>query len=57
MKRDPDDADFEPHLFDQTNGLVDLGTDTPDRVESDRDEARSPTIGGIAMLSVNRPAG
>jgi hypothetical protein len=57
MKRRADETDVEPHVFDQTNGLVDLGTSTPEDLESDRDAARNRTVSGIAMLSANRPAG
>jgi hypothetical protein len=57
MKHKVDETDVEPHVFDQTNGLVDLGVDKPEHPDSDRDEARNRAIGGIAMLSANRPAG
>ncbi|MCU1472016.1 hypothetical protein [Amnibacterium sp.] len=57
MKHETDEPDVEPHVFDQTNGLVDLGPDGPERRESGDGRVRSQTVGGIAMLSANRPAG
>lgn len=57
MKRKADETDLEPHVFDRTNGVVDLGTGKPERSEADRDALRHRTAGGIAMLSANRPAG
>lgn len=56
MKRKTDLADVEPHVFDQTNGLVDLGEQAA-LADVERDKARNQTVGGIAMLSANRPAG
>jgi len=58
MKRDrTDSTDVEPHVFDQTNGLVDRGDTPPETTASDRDADRNRTVSGIAMLSANRPAG
>ena len=58
MKRNrPDATEPEPHVFDQTNGLVDRGADTSERSDSERDRGRNQVVGGIAMLSANRPAG
>lgn len=58
MKRDHSDStDVEPHVFDQTNGVVDLGDTTPPAAEADQRSDRNRTVGGIAMLSANRPAG
>lgn len=57
MKRRNDEPEVEPHVFDQTNGMVDLGEDERRRPEPDRDADRRRTVGGIAMLSANRPAG
>lgn len=58
MKRDHSDpADAEPHVFDQTNGVVDLGEATPRTTDADGGSDRHRTVGGIAMLSANRPAG
>lgn len=57
MKREAEDTSSEPHVFDQTNGLVDLGEDSPGRPETGSSGARNRVIGGIAMLSANRPAG
>ena len=56
MKRTIDQGDVEPHVFDQTNGLVDLGEQAAP-AETGRERDRNQTIGGIAMLSANRPAG
>ncbi len=57
MKRiHSESADVEPHVFDQTNGVVDLG-ETPTATEADHGTDRNRTVGGIAMLSANRPAG
>lgn len=54
MKHDRDEtADVEPHVFDQTNGVVDLGTDEPARSSSTA--TRDRTVGGIAMLSTQKP--
>jgi hypothetical protein len=50
-------ADLEPHVFDQTNGVVDLGEATPPGPEAERGAERNRTVRGIAMLSANRPAG
>ena len=58
MKRDHEDStDVEPHVFDQTNGLVDLGETTPEATDADQGSERNRTVSGIAMLSANRPAG
>ena len=57
MTRKADETDPEPHVFDQTNGVVDLGAAEPERSEVERDALRRRTVGGIAMLSANRPAG
>ena len=58
MQRDHSDGpDVEPHVFDQTNGLVDLGEATPLATDADRRSDRNRTVSGIAMLSANRPAG
>lgn len=60
MVRDGADADEGTHVFDQTNGVVDLGEDAdttskPDDGMTDADRRR--VVGGIAMLSANRPNG
>jgi hypothetical protein len=52
-----DSTDVEPHVFDQTNGLVDLGETTPEATDADHRSERNRTVSGIAMLSANRPAG
>lgn len=58
MQRDhSDSAEVEPHVFDQTNGLVDFGETKPEASDADRERDRHRTVGGIAMLSANRPAG
>lgn len=58
MQRDHhDSAEVEPHVFDQTNGLVDLGGTEPRTSDADHETNRHRTVGGIAMLSANRPAG
>lgn len=57
MKRTTEDTDAEPHVFDQTNGLVDLGPDAPEHPVSEGGSERNRTVRGIAMLSANRPAG
>jgi hypothetical protein len=57
VKRKFDDGDVEPHVFDQTNGLVDRGEDKAEDADADRDRERNQTVAGIAMLSANRPAG
>lgn len=45
----------EPHVFDQTNGVVDLGDDGTDSdgVKAGKPDSRS--VAGIAMLSTQRP--
>ena len=54
MPRDrADTTDPEPHVFDQTNGLVDLGTNEQDEVGAGKPDNRS--VAGIAMLSTQRP--
>ena len=58
MQRDhSDEPDFGPHVFDQTNGVVDLGEATHRATDADRRSDRNRTVSGIAMLSANRPAG
>ena len=57
MNRRTDETDVEPHVFDQTNGLVDLGPSSSEPADPDREKTRNQTVGGIAMLSANRPAG
>ena len=58
MQRDQHDPSVdEPHVFDQTNGVVDLGEREARTADTERDQARRRTVGGIAMLSANRPAG
>lgn len=56
MNRKTDPADVEPHVFDQTNGLVDL-SERAAPADVGRDNTRDQTVAGIAMLSANRPAG
>ena len=56
MERRTDQDDVEPHVFDQTNGVVDLGEEATAE-DAERARVRDRTIGGIAMLSANRPAG
>ena len=57
MKRDRSDrADVEPHVFDQTNGVVDLGAAESVRAEPDDGTAvRNRPVAGAAMLGVKRP--
>jgi hypothetical protein len=59
MKRDHTDlTDVEPHVFDQTNGVVDLGASEPVQPTSDDVRTGKPdnrTVAGIAMMSVKRP--
>ena len=59
MKRDQSDAaDVEPHVFDQTNGVVDLGATEPVRSSSDDVKSGKPdnrSVAGIAMLTIKRP--
>lgn len=54
MKREEHDTDVEPHVFDQTNGVVGLGTEAgSDDLRAGRPDRR--TVAGIAMLSTQRP--
>jgi hypothetical protein len=54
MRHDKHDTtDIEPHVFDQTNGVVDLGSDVSPDVGAGKPDARS--VAGIAMLSTQRP--
>jgi hypothetical protein len=54
MKRDrPETAAVDPHVFDQTNGVVDLGVTEPAHIERGKPDTRS--VAGIAMLSTQRP--
>lgn len=56
MKQDrADRADVQTHVFDQTNGVVDLGTDEQARNIGESDDAHRRTVAGIAMLSTQRP--
>ena len=54
MKRDRSDvSETEPHVFDQTNGVVDLGANGPDP-DTAGTPGRGP-VAGIAMLSTQKP--
>jgi hypothetical protein len=56
MKRDqPDETGGEPHVFDQTNGVVDLGANGPDADDVTAGKPDNRTVAGIAMLSTTRP--
>lgn len=60
MARDNATTNDETHVFDQTNGVVDLGADETTQSKADdgmTDADRRRVIGGIAMLSANRPNG
>lgn len=54
MRRDQQQrADDEPHVFDQTNGVVDLGASpAPDGTGT---RERDRTVSGVAMLSTQKP--
>lgn len=56
MTRDRSDEPDVSHVFDQTNGVVDLGPD--ESMDDSTDEAsktRNRAISGIAMMSVKKP--
>ncbi|TDS75805.1 hypothetical protein [Amnibacterium kyonggiense] len=60
MVRDQADETEDVHVFDQTNGIVDLEGDDSTQTKTDDDMTdadRRRVVGGIAMLSANRPNG